>query len=81
MPTFRRWLQAQRGRDDAIGEVAKSIAGDACLTADDYDGMRRHMNDAHDPEGRLVDALDDARAEYERSDDPPRPPPEPLSTH
>jgi hypothetical protein len=28
-----------------------------------------------------IDALDDARAEFERSDDPEQPPPEPLSTH
>ena len=81
MATFREWLQSQRGRDDAIGDVAKEIAGDECMTADDYRAMRDHMNDAHDPEGSTVDALDDAYAEYERSDDPPRPPPEPLSTH
>jgi hypothetical protein len=79
--TFRQWLQSQRGRDDAIGDVAKAIARDDCMIADDYRAMRDHMNDAHDPEGRLVDAFDDAHAEYERSDDPPRPPPEPLSTH
>ena len=30
-------------------------------------------------DGSAIDALDDAHAEYERSDDPPKPPPEPLS--
>lgn len=79
MPTFREWLGSQRGRDDAIGEVADTVAGDRSLTADDYATMRRYLNDSN-VEGSAIDALDDAYAEYERSDDPPKPPPEPMST-
>jgi hypothetical protein len=78
VPTFREWLGSQRGRDDAIGEVADRIAGDERLTADDYASIRQHLNDTS-ADGSAIDALDDAHAEYERSDDPPKPPPEPLS--
>lgn len=78
MPTFREWLGSQRERDDAIGEIAAKIAGDRTLTGDDYASIRRHLNDTN-AEGGAIDALDDAHAEYERSDDPPKPPPEPLS--
>ena len=80
MTSFREWLGAQRGRDDAVGEVADHIARDGSLTADDYDAIRKHLLDRN-VEGGTIDALDDARAEFERSDDPPKPPPEPLSTH
>ena len=78
MPTFREWLGSQRERDDAIGEVADKIAGDRTLTADDHASIRQHLIDTN-AEGGAIDALDDAHAEYERSDDPPKPPPEPLS--
>jgi hypothetical protein len=50
------------------------------LTADGVDEIRQHLLDRN-VEGDTIDALDDARAEFERSDDPPQPPPEPLSTH
>ena len=80
MASFRQWLMTQRDRDDAIGDVAERIARDDSLTAGDYDTIRRHLI-ARDADGRAIDALDDARAEFERSDDPPQPPPEPLSTH
>jgi hypothetical protein len=78
VPTFREWLRSQRERDDAIGEVADKIAADRTLTADDYTSIRKHLTDTN-AEGGAIDALDDAHAEYERSDDPPKPPPEPLS--
>ena len=78
MPTFREWLVAQQGREDAIGEVAGHVARDRSLTADDHEAIREHLVGAN-TDGRVIDALDDARAEYERSDDPPKPPPEPLS--
>lgn len=78
MPTFREWLGSQRGREDAIGEVAETIAADKTITADDYATIRQHLNDTN-ADGSAIDALDDAHAEYERSDDPPKPPPEPLS--
>ena len=78
MPTFREWLQGQRGRDDAIGELAGLVARDASLTADDYAAIREHLVDGN-TDGSAIDALDDAHAEFERSDDPPKPPPEPLS--
>ena len=78
MPTFREWLGSQRGRKDAIGEVADTVSTDETLTADDYATIRRHLTDGN-LDGRAIDALDDAHAEYERSDDPPEPPPEPLS--
>ena len=80
MASFRQWLMTKRDRDDAIGDVAERIARDDSLTAGDYDTIRRHLI-AGDADGRAIDALDDARAEFERSDDPPQPPPEPLSTH
>lgn len=79
MTSFGRWLRSQRGRDDAVGEVAKDVATDDSLTADDYDAIRRHLTERQ-AEGKAIDALDDAHAEYERADDPPGPPPEPLST-
>ena len=79
MTTFRQWLATQRGRDDAIGDVADMVARDDALTADDYPVIRRHLSDRN-AEGSAIDALDDANAEFERSDDPPQPPPEPLST-
>jgi hypothetical protein len=77
--TFRQWLTRQRGRDDTIGDVADDVARDDALVADDYAGIRRHLTDQN-AEGSAIDALDDAHAEFERSDDPPQPPPEPLST-
>jgi hypothetical protein len=80
MTTFREWLRTQRGRGDAIGDLADHVARDASSTADDVDGIRQHLLDRN-VEGGTIDALDDARAEFERSDDPPQPPPEPLSTH
>ena len=78
MPTFREWLVSQRGRDDAVGEVAERVARDGSLTADDYAPIRDHLVHGQ-ADGAAIDALDDAHAEYERSDDPPKPPPEPLS--
>ncbi len=78
MSTFREWLGSQRGRDDAIGEVANTVASDESLTADDYATIRQRLNDRN-VDGSVIDALDDAHAEYERSDDPPKPPPEPMS--
>jgi hypothetical protein len=78
MPTFRQWLGSQRGRDDAVGEVAQRISRDRSLTADDYAAIREHLV-RKQADGGAIDALDDAHAEYERSDDPPKPPPEPLS--
>jgi hypothetical protein len=80
MPTFREWLGSQRDRDDAIGDVAERVSRDESLSADDYAGIREHLVGGN-TDGSAIDALDDARAEYERSDDPPQPPPEPLSTH
>jgi hypothetical protein len=80
MTTFRKWLGSQRGRDDAIGAVADHVARDGSLAADDYVAIRQHLVDRN-VEGGTIDALDDAHAEFERSDDPPKPPPEPLSTH
>jgi uncharacterized protein YozE (UPF0346 family) len=79
MPTFGEWLRSQRGREDAIGKLAERIVRDRSLTDDDYDAIRRHLV-AGNTDGTAIDALDDAHAEYERSDDPPKPPPEPLST-
>ena len=78
MATFREWLGSQRGRDDAVGEVAERIARDGSLTAEDYSAIREHLVRANS-DGGAIDALDDAHAEYQRSDDPPKPPPEPLS--
>ena len=72
MPTFREWLGSQRGRKDAIGEVADTVSTDETLTADDYATIRRHLTDGN-VDGSAIDALDDAHAEYERSDDPPKP--------
>jgi|SoiMethySBSTD1v2_1073268.scaffolds.fasta_scaffold330105_3 tRNA A37 threonylcarbamoyltransferase TsaD len=80
MTTFREWLTTQRARDDAIGDLADHVARDTSLTADGVDEIRQHLLDRN-VEGDTIDALDDARAEFERSDDPPQPPPEPLSTH
>ena len=80
MTTFREWLGSQRGREDAVGEVADHVARDGSLTAKTYDAIRQHLLDRN-VEGRTIDALDDAHAEFERSDDPPTPPPEPLSAH
>jgi hypothetical protein len=78
MPTFKEWLGAQRGRDDAVGDVAERIAREGSLTAEDYASIREHLVRGN-TDGGAIDALDDAHAEYERSDDPPKPPPEPLS--
>ena len=59
-------------------EVAERIAREGSLTAEDYASIREHLVRGN-TDGGAIDALDDAHAEYERSDDPPKPPPEPLS--
>jgi hypothetical protein len=45
--TFRSWLRAQRHRQDAVGDLARDVQQDRCLTARTLPGMRRHLTEDH----------------------------------
>jgi hypothetical protein len=61
---FRRWLHAQRTRDDAIGDLARDMARDRCLKARGLAGIRRHLEGVHGACSGAVAALECAHQEW-----------------
>lgn len=66
MTGFVTWLNAQTGRPDAIGDIARAVAidRDHCLTARTPEAIREHIEAEHDPDPAALDALDRAATEW-----------------
>jgi hypothetical protein len=62
---FRAWLRIQADRLDPVGDLARDVAHDRCLSARTVHGVRRHLEQRHFASGDALAALDRAALEYE----------------
>jgi hypothetical protein len=68
--TFRRWLRAQRHRQDAIGALAQDIVQDVragCFPGGTYQWIRGHLRRTHHASAPMLHALDRAYQEWRRA--------------
>jgi hypothetical protein len=63
--TFVNWLRQQRGRDDAVGDLARDALADSALRGKRFsvEDLRQRLIQLNACEGARI-ALHDARREY-----------------
>src|SRR4051794_22243388 len=63
--TFIRWLEEQRDRNDATGDIARELANDPCLPADDkLELVLTHLRERHHAPALELAALAQAWATW-----------------
>lgn len=64
---FDEWLAQQRTRPDRVGDLARDVAGDKQWPAGAHSEARLNYLVGRDASPDLIEALERAHAEYDRS--------------
>jgi hypothetical protein len=68
---WRRWLRAQKKRQDPVGDFARDFLTDDCAKGlRTLSGIDRHMQDAHNAIDAALEARDRAWREWVKADPP-----------
>jgi hypothetical protein len=64
--TFLAWLRTHQRRRSPLGDLARDVAADGCLAADDPEGIRQHIVYEHGACAAALEALSNARRQWHR---------------